>query len=76
VSAMKLTTKTNKMKTFKTLTIGTIVTYNDMANVNLKFVILDTIKTDFGMYVNVMNLETKNIEPMMHSTEIGNKWTI
>ena len=64
------------MTTFKTLTIGTIVTYNDMANVNLKFVILDTIKTDFGMYVNVMNLETKNIEPMMHSTEIGNKWTI
>jgi hypothetical protein len=64
------------MKTFKELTIGTVVIYNDMANVNAEFVILDTITNDFGTYVNVMNLETKNIEPMSANTEIGIRWTI
>jgi hypothetical protein len=64
------------MKTFKELTIGTIVTYNDMANVNAEFVILDTITNDFGTYVNVMNLETKHIEPKSANTEIGGRWTI
>jgi len=64
------------MKTFKELTIGTVVIYNDMANVNAEFVILDTITNDFGTYVNVMNLETKNIEPMSANTEIGKRWTI
>lgn len=64
------------MKTFKDLTIGTVVTYNDMSNVNAEFVVLDTITNDFGTYVNVMNLETKNIEPMSANTEIGVRWTI
>ena len=64
------------MKTFKELAIGTVVTYNDMANVNVEFVILDTINNDFGTFVNVMNLETKNIEPMSANTEIGTRWTI
>ena len=64
------------MKTFKELTIGTVVIYNDMANVNAEFVILDTITNDFGTYVNVMNLENKNIEPMSANTEIGIRWTI
>ncbi len=64
------------MKTFKDLTIGTVVTYNDMSNVNAEFVVLDTITNDFGIYVNVMNLETKNIEPMSANTEIGVRWTI
>lgn len=64
------------MKTFKDLTIGTVVTYNDMSNVNAEFVVLDTITNDFGVYVNVMNLETKNIEPMSANTEIGVRWTI
>ena len=64
------------MKTFKELTIGTVVTYNDMANVNAEFVVLNTITNDFGTYVNVMNLETKNIEPMSAKTEIGARWTV
>ena len=64
------------MKTFKDLTIGTVVIYNDMSNVNAEFVVLDTITNDFGIYVNVMNLETKNIEPMSANTEIGVRWTI
>lgn len=64
------------MKTFKDLTIGTVVTYNDMSNVNAEFVVLDTITNDFGTYVNVMNLKTKNIEPMSANTEIGVRWTI
>ena len=64
------------MKTFKELTIGTIVAYNDMANVDLEFVILDTITDNFGTFINVMNLETKNIERMSADTEIGKRWTI
>ncbi len=64
------------MKTFKDLTIGTVGTYNAMSNVNAEFVVLDTITNDFGIYVNVMNLETKNIEPMSANTEIGVRWTI
>lgn len=70
------TQKQKTMKTFKELTIGTVVIYNDMANVDAEFVILDTITNDFGVYVNVMNLETKNIEPMSANTEIGTRWTI
>jgi hypothetical protein len=66
----------NDMKTFNELTTGTIVTYNDMANVNIECVILDTIKNDFGTFVNIMNLETKNIEPMTATTEIGKRWTL
>lgn len=65
------------MTTLKTtlaeLKIGTIITYNDMANVDLKFVVLDT---DESGTVNVMNLETQNIEPMVSNTIIDNKWTI
>ncbi len=64
------------MTTFKELTIGTIVTYNDMANADIEFVILNTIKNKWGTYVNVMNLDTKNIEPMIASTEIGTRWTL
>jgi hypothetical protein len=64
------------MKTFKELAIGTIVTYNDMANVNLQFVVLDTIINDFGTYVNVMNLETRTIEPMSSNKELDSRWTI
>jgi len=64
------------MTTFKELTIGTIIAYNDMANVDLEFVILDTITDNFGTFINVMNLETKNIERMSADTEIGKRWTI
>jgi len=64
------------MKTFTELTIGTVITYNDMANVNLEFVVLNTITNDFGTYVNVMNLETKNIEPISANTEVGARWTL
>ena len=64
------------MKTFKELSIGTVVTYNDMANVNLQFIVLDTITNDFGTYVNVMNLETRTIEPMSANKELDSRWTI
>ena len=64
------------MTTFKNLTIGTVVTYNDMANLDAEYVVLDTITNNFGTWVNVMNLETKNIEPMCANTEIGVRWTI
>jgi len=64
------------MKTFKELTIGTVVTYNDMANVNLQFVVLDTITNEFGTYVNVMNLDTRTIEPKSANSELDKRWTI
>jgi len=64
------------MKTIAELTIGTIITYNDMANVDVEFVVLDTIENEFGTFVNVMNLETKNIEPISAITEIGKRWTL
>ena len=64
------------MKTFKDLSIGTIVTYNDMANVDLQFVILNQEETKFGSYVNVMNLETRSIELKSLNTEIGTRWTL
>lgn len=61
---------------FGNLTTGTIVTYNDMSNVDLKFVILDTVSTQFGIVVNIMNLESHNIEGMNPSTQIdGRRWT-
>ena len=72
---LKIKIMTTLNNTFAKLTIGTIVTYNDMANTNLEFVILDSYSDDFGTWVNVMNLETKNIEPMKANTEIGTRWT-
>jgi hypothetical protein len=63
------------MKAIKELTIGTIITYNDMANVNIEFVVLNTEENQFGTFVNVMNLETKHIQPMSANTQIdGRRW--
>ena len=64
------------MKNFKDLRNGMVVTYNDMANVDLQYIVLDKTKNEFGDYVNVINLETKNIEPIRATTEIGKRWTL
>jgi hypothetical protein len=65
------------MKTFKDLTPGTIAIYNDMSNVDLEFVILSNENYGMGNYINVMNLDTRTIEPMTAHTIIDNKrWTI
>lgn len=63
------------MKTLATLTIGTIVTYTDAANPNTELVVLDTTTNDFGTFVNMMNLETKTIEPYNANTELGDRFT-
>lgn len=64
------------MKTFRDLKIGTIAVYNDMANANLEFVILDSYTDRFGEWVNVMNLDLRTIESISQNTELGNRWTI
>lgn len=64
------------MKTFKDLKIGTIAVYNDMANVNSEFVILDSYTDRFGEWVNVMRLDSRTIEPKSQNTELGKRWTI
>jgi hypothetical protein len=64
------------MKTFKDLKIGTIAVYNDMANVDLEFVILDSYTDRFGEWVNIMNLDSRTIEPKSQNSELGNRWTI
>lgn len=64
------------MKTFKDLKIGTIAVYNDMANVDLEFVILDSYTDRFGEWVNVMNLDTRTIEPMSQKSELDNRWFV
>ena len=63
------------MKTLATLTIGTIVTYTDASNPNTELVVLDIITNDFGTFVNMMNLETKTIEPYNANTELGERFT-
>ena len=69
-----MTTTTN---TFETLTTGIIVTYNDTQNTDLQFVILDTVSTEFGTKVNVMNLDSRTVEPMNANTVIdGRRWTM
>ena len=64
------------MKTFKDLKIGAIAVYNDMANANLEFVILDSYTDRFGEWVNVMNLDLRTIESISQNSELGNRWTI
>ncbi len=64
------------MKKLADLKIGTIVKYNDIANVNVEFIVLDKTTNDFGTFVNLMNLETRNIEPMSLNTELGLRWSI
>jgi len=63
------------MKTLATLTIGTIVTYTDASTPNTELVVLDAITNDFGTFVNMMNLETKTIEPYNANTELGERFT-
>ena len=65
----------NTKTTLLNLVIGTIVTYRDIANPNTELVVLDTVKNDFGTFVNMMNLETKNIEPYSASTKLGDRFT-
>ena len=62
-------------KTFSELSIGTIVFYNDMANNNLEAIILDSYTDEFGNWINIMNVESRTIEPISAKTEIGLRWT-
>jgi len=62
--------------TITTLIIGTVIRYNDMANVDLDFVVLDSYTDDFGTWVNCLNKETNSIEAKSANTEIGTRWTI
>ena len=60
---------------FSDLKIGTIVFYNDMANVNLEAIILDSYTNEFGNWINLMNVESRTIEPICADTELGLRWT-
>ena len=60
---------------FSDLKIGTIVFYNDMANVNLEAIILDSYTNEFGNWINLMNVESRTIEPICANTELGLRWT-
>jgi hypothetical protein len=60
---------------FSDLKIGTIVFYNDMANVNLEAIILDSYTNEFGNWINLMNVDSRTIEPICADTELGLRWT-
>ena len=60
---------------FSDLKIGRIVFYNDMANVNLEAIILDSYTNEFGNWINLMNVDSRTIEPICADTELGLRWT-
>ena len=62
--------------TIKDLKIGSVIRYNDMANVDLECVVLDTEETKFGIFVNVLNKENNLIESMSGNTEISERWEL
>lgn len=63
--------------TIAELKIGTVISYNDMANVNNEHVILNTEETRFGTFVNTLNKETNNIEKQTAHTVIdGKRWKV
>ena len=62
-------------KKFSDLSIGTIVFYNDMSNSNLEAIILDSYTNEFGNWTNIMNVESRTIEPICAKTELGLRWT-
>lgn len=62
--------------TISELKTGTVITYNDMANSDLQKIVLDSYEDRFGKWVNVIDKENDNIEPMAASTKIGERWTI
>lgn len=66
---------TTLTKTFSDLSIGTIVFYNDISNNNLEAIILDSYKNEFGNWINIMNVQSRTIEPICAKTEIGLRWT-
>ena len=67
------------MKTFADLTPGSVLLYNDAANVDLKHTILETDYTRFGTFVIVL-IETENgvsKEGVYAETEIDEfRWTV
>ena len=67
-------TKTHPM-TFADLTPGTVVLYNDAANVDLKFTVVCLEADNFGEWVEVEN-ENGDIERMKAHTPIGQRWTV
>ena len=62
--------------TIKDLKIGSVIRYNDMANVDLDCVVLDTEDSKWGIFVNVLNKETNHIEGMSGNTEITGNWEL
>ena len=64
------------MRTLSNLSIGTIIIYTDQSNPHTEFVVLDTFSNQFGIFVNIMNLESKTIEPKNANTRLDSRWTI
>lgn len=59
------------------LTIGTVISYNDIVNVNREVVILNTEENRFGIFVKVLVKETNIIELKSENTIIdGKTWKI
>ena len=70
------TENTENTKTLKDLKIGSVIRYNDMANVDLDCVVLDSEKTEYGTFVNILHKETNSIEGMSGNTEITGRWEL
>lgn len=59
------------------LKIGTVIRYNDMANVNNEHVVLNTEETQFGVFVNTLRKDTNSIEKQAAHTLIdGRRWKV
>ena len=65
-----------KTQTLKDLKIGSVIRYNDIVNLNIDFVVLDSEETMLGTFVNVLNKKTDIIEAKNSNTEITGRWTL
>ena len=67
---------TNSNTTFADLKTGTVLTYTDMSNPGIEYIVLDKFEDKFGKWVNLMGKETNHIAPRPARTEIGQRWEV
>ena len=64
------------MTTLSNLSIGTIIVYSSPWNPDVEYVVLNTVNNDSGTFVNLMNLNSKEIESLEADTELGFLWNL
>ena len=68
---------TTQIKTFSQLTQGTVINFSRMTTAdNTNFVVLRQYEDRFGLFTEVLNLDTFGKDSFTQHTEIKNFWSV